>query len=99
MFPRCASLNNLKLKSCPILQGFFCKTESELDELARVLDHERKSVAPMFEVCIERPSHWPPPNTGNPHGTNTGKIAHCCVTDMEPYQNKTNKKLLNAEIA
>ena len=55
-----------------LLQGFFCKTEAELDELARVLSHEKKSVAPMFEVCQERPSHWPPPSTGNPHGTNTG---------------------------
>lgn len=51
--------------------GFFCKTEQEFDDLAQILQHEKNSIAPMFEVCLKRPTHWPPLNTGNPHGTDT----------------------------
>lgn len=42
--------------------GFYCDTEEIFDDWVRavrelVIDREKR---PMFEICEERPSHWPP---------------------------------------
>ncbi|XP_067944039.1 cysteine protease ATG4A-like isoform X2 [Watersipora subatra] len=67
----CSIAGRMKISNLDpsLAMGFFCKTEAELDDLAKMLNNERRSSTPMFEVCLRRPSHLPPPHTGNPHGT------------------------------
>jgi len=39
----------------------------------------------MFEVCLKRPTHWPPLNTGNPHGTDTGTLCFFTLGNFEQF--------------
>lgn len=46
----------------PLLQCFFCKTESEFEDLCHLI--KEKLIAPekqpLFEICNERPQQWSP---------------------------------------